>query len=89
MNADKYAVEDQRFFMKMLQSQIDRYRDYFTNIGRDDLLKEWIDLEKEDMANNVIMREQNSLDEMQKIGFKNSQIYNRTEMHAIFMATKR
>jgi len=88
INADKYVHNDNELQQKDLEWQIAKFKEVYDAINRPDLRDEWIKHYLEDLKEDVIMREQEAIQIIQKLGFKNIQKRFRKHMEAVIYAQK-
>ena len=88
LNADKYAIADTVEHQKHVDWQVEQFKEKYESIGRPDLRDEWITHFLADDKPEFIMKEQESIDAMQKIGFRNVYISYRMQGEALMVAFK-
>ncbi|MBH41728.1 MAG: hypothetical protein CL685_03370 [Candidatus Magasanikbacteria bacterium] len=88
INADKYALDNKSEHIKSLNYQLQQFKDQYSKINRPDLTKEWTKHYLEDNEPEVIMKENDSIQFMKKVGFKDIKIVLRIQMEAVFFAKK-
>lgn len=87
LNADKYAPEGQKRYEALLV-QLERFFDAFVPLGKYDLLKEWVLHNVADQAPDRVMRERDSVQTMERIGYTGINILCRNNMEAVVVARK-
>lgn len=88
INGDKYAKDDAHEHDRDLEWQLNTFRDVYSRMNRLDLLETWKKHYLEDERPNVLMHENESMEEMQSIGYENIQLVFRQHMEAVLTATK-
>ena len=88
INLDKYVVSSKSMHNANKKWQFKKIQEGFTRIGRKDLLDEWINHYLEDEHPQVVMSEDKSKKEMEKIGFREIKVKYRKHMEAILSVTK-
>ncbi|MBI2105381.1 class I SAM-dependent methyltransferase [Candidatus Woesearchaeota archaeon] len=88
VNADKYALDNESKHKKSLEWQLHKFKEKYSQINRPDLIKEWTNHYLEDDKPNVIMRESDSINAMNEMGFKDIKIVFRKQMDAVLFARK-
>ncbi len=88
LNADKYALDNKEIHDEALNWQLNQFKEKFSDISRQDLIEDWTKHYLEDEKTAVIMGERKSINDMEKIGFKEIKIVFRKKMEAIVVARK-
>ncbi len=88
INADKYAMNNADNHKRNLDSRLRKIRLAFSSIGKKSLQGEWTKHYLEDENPDVIQMVEESIREMQEIGFRNADIIYRHEMEVILIAFK-
>lgn len=86
VNADKYALDDPDAHAKSLQEQIDSF-DIYDSIGRSDIKKAWTQHYHQDENTRITQQEQ--IDLLRGLGFKDIEIVFRESMEAVIRAIKK
>ena len=87
VNGDKIAVPNKTEHTEHLRWQLERF-DIFTDAGRDDLKKEWVDHYHEDESPKRILLEDAMKSTLENIGFESCHIIKRWYMDAVAVAYK-
>lgn len=88
INADKYALDDTVEHQKSLDRQIQQFKKVAKETGNPTFAKERTEHYLRDNEPDLLMKQQEAIDEMEKIGFKDIQIIFRAHMEAILVARK-
>ena len=88
VNADKYAIDKESEHKKSLEWQLRKFKEKYSQINRLDLIKEWTNHYLEDDKPNVIMKESDSINVMDEIGFRDIKLVFRKQMDAVLFAKK-
>jgi tRNA (cmo5U34)-methyltransferase len=88
VNADKYALDNESEHKKSLNWQLQQFKEKYSQINRPDLIEEWTKHYLQDDKPNVIMKESDSINTMNKFGFKDTKIIFRKQMDAVLFARK-
>jgi len=87
VNADKYALDDQRKRAEAYQEQIRRY-DVYDSIGRPDYKAEWIEHYKTDEQPHIVFVEGLAKAHMREVGFLEVATVYRELMEAVVIGKK-
>lgn len=87
VNSDKYALDNKKEHLSSLHWQLKKF-EKFSELGKDELKKEWTRHYLEDNQEDKIMFEGKSKEIMEQIGFENIEIIFREKMEATLMAVK-
>jgi tRNA (cmo5U34)-methyltransferase len=87
VNADKYAPPDEQRFRE-LQVALGRFFDAFVPLGKLDLLREWVLHNVADQAPDRVMKEEDTVQELTRIGFQGIDVRCRNNMEAVLVASK-
>ncbi len=88
INADKYALDDEKKHKETLNWQLNQFKEKYSKINRPDLIEEWTKHYLEDNKPNVIMKEGKSIEDMKDLGFKEIKTAFRAQMDAVIIAKK-
>jgi len=88
INVDKYALDDESEHKKSFNWQLQQFKEKYSQINRPDLIEEWTSHYLEDDKPEVIMKESEAMESMNKIGFKKIKIVFREQMDAVLVAEK-
>ena len=88
VNADKYALDNESEHKQSLKWQLQQFKEKYSEINRPDLIEEWTSHYLEDDKPEVIMKESEAMESMNKIGFKKIKIVFREQMDAVLVAEK-
>jgi tRNA (cmo5U34)-methyltransferase len=87
-NMDRYAHDDPKIFKKWVEWQIGMYRKVFSELGKDDLVKKWVEHEDYDSRPDVIMKKKDAVADMKRVGFKNISFVYKKKTYSILTAKK-
>jgi Methylase involved in ubiquinone/menaquinone biosynthesis len=88
INGDRYAFDDMVLHTRNTQQEVAGYFKVLTEMGRPDLLEQWILHLFSDESEARIMRESASLAELKDAGFQHVQLKSRLEVNAVMTAVK-
>ncbi len=88
INADKYALDDPAEHQKTLDRQIVQFQKVAQEYNNPAFEKERTAHYLRDNQPDLLMKQQEAIDEMKKIGFRDIQIIFREQMEAILVARK-
>lgn len=88
VNMDRYAHDDPKVFKKWLEWQIGMYKKVFSELGKEDLIKQWVEHEAYDSRPDVLMKQKSSVADMKKAGFKDSKFVFRKRTYSVLTAKK-
>lgn len=88
INGDRYALDDMVLHTRNTQQEVAGYFKVLTEMGRPDLLEQWILHLFSDESEARIMRESASLAELKDAGFQHVQLKSRLEVNAVMTAVK-
>lgn len=88
INADKYALDDPQAHQATLDWQIEQFEHVAEEYHIPAFAQEWTEHYLRDNEPDLLMKQQEAIDEMEKIGFKDIQIIFREQMEAILVARK-
>ena len=87
INADKYALDEKKY-KETLNWQLNQFKEKYSQINRSNLIEEWTKHYLEDDKSEVIMKEKESIEKMENIGFKEIEIVFRKQMEVVLMAKR-
>jgi ubiquinone/menaquinone biosynthesis C-methylase UbiE len=88
VNADKYAPQDDRERFECLGLALSRFFDVFVPLGKLDQLREWVLHNVADQNPDHVMKEQDIIAALHRLGFINIQISQRRNLEALLIAWK-
>jgi ubiquinone/menaquinone biosynthesis C-methylase UbiE len=88
INGDRYGLDDISTHTAMIQKEIAHYFKVLTAEKKPDLLEHWITHLFADEAENRVMRETVSIEQLKKAGFVEVKLSQRTEVNALVTAIK-
>ena len=88
INGDRYGLDDISTHTAMIQKEIVHYFKVLTAEKKPELLEHWITHLFSDEAENKVMRETVSIEQLKKIGFVEVKLSQRTEVNALVTAIK-
>lgn len=89
INGDRYGLDDIPAHTEMIQQEISGYFKVMMAEDKIDLLEHWITHLFADESENHVMRESVALKQLEKAGFAEVRLSQRTEVNALVTATKR
>lgn len=87
VNADKYAQEHV-VHQENLSWQFDEFKRVFSEMGREDLIDVWVAHYLSDEHPDVIMREEESIIELEELGFVQVEVVFRNRLFAVVVSKK-
>lgn len=87
INADKY-FKDPWDHNRALKLRISKYFEVFTRLNRYDILEEWVLHELEDANPDRLMPANEATAFLERVGFKNIEIFGRASLEAVLYAHK-
>ena len=88
INGDRYGLDDISTHTTMIQKEIAHYFKVLMAEKKPELLEHWITHLFADEAENKIMRERVSIEQLKKAGFVEVKLFQRTEVNALVTAIK-
>ncbi len=88
INGDRYSLDDISTHTAMIQKEITHYFKVLTAEKKPELLEHWITHLFADEAENKVMRETVSIEQLKKSGFIDVNLSQRTEVNALVTAIK-
>ena len=88
INGDRYGLDDISTHTAMIQKEIAGYFKVLTAEKKPELLEHWITHLFSDEAENKVMRETVSIEQLKKAGFVEVKLSQRTEVNALVTAIK-
>ncbi len=88
INGDRYGLDDIEQHTRMVQEEISQYFKALTPINRMDLLEQWIIHLFSDESENHVMRETDSVQQLQEAGFSAITVSHRNAINALVTAKK-
>lgn len=88
LNADKYVKDTGSEFCKDLEWELKRMEEVFGKLGRQDLVEAWTDHYFEDAHPDRIMKEEESLRLMHRLGFRSPQFIYKKRLEVVLRAIK-
>ena len=88
INGDRYGLDDISMHTAIIQKEIAHYFKVLTAEKKLDLLEHWITHLFADEAENKVMRETPSIEQLKKVGFVEVKLSERTEVNALVTAIK-
>jgi ubiquinone/menaquinone biosynthesis C-methylase UbiE len=88
VNGDRYALDDTLAHTRLIQDEARNYFKIFAQIGRIDLLEQWIVHLFSDESPDHVMRLQPSLLSMREIGFAPVDVHDRDGVNTLLVAAK-
>lgn len=68
--------------------QLEMFREEYSKINRPDLIQEWVTHYLRDDQDGIRMKESDSKEDMERIGFKDITISHREQMDALLVGVK-
>ncbi len=88
VNMDRYAHDDPKIFKGWLEWQIGMYKKVFSKLGKDELVKKWVEHEAYDSRPDVIMKMKPAVADMESAGFENIKFVFRKRTYSVLIARK-
>lgn len=88
VNADKYVQDDENKHVEDFNWSIKQFLENMGDVGYPKLCYEWIVHMGFDESPNLLMKEKDSVNQLEKLGFHNSKIVWRKRMEAILITQK-
>jgi len=88
INGDRYALDDVSRHTKIIQQEVAGYFKVLKKLNKLDVLEHWIIHLFNDESENHIMREAETLQQLDVIGFMDINLSNRLEVNALLTASK-
>lgn len=88
INGDRYALDDISEHTRLVQQEISGYFKVLIEVGRLDLLEQWLVHLFNDESENHVMRETYSIKQLFAAGFSDVDLSNRLEVNALVIASK-
>jgi tRNA (cmo5U34)-methyltransferase len=88
INGDRYGLDNISDHTRLIQKEVNGYFKVLTQLGKLDVLENWIVHLFSDESENHVMRESVSLTQLRDSGFKNIVLGHRLEVNALVTAKK-
>lgn len=88
INGDRYALEDPELQLQEIQKELREWFRILMEMNRPDILEEWVVHLASDESPHHIMRLDDALTTMERIGFTDIQVNNRTGVNALVIGVK-